>query len=225
MRDAVRMLRELRVPFALIGAHAVAMNVKEHRSTDDIDVVAPSEHMPLVRQRSVEFGFIEQPKDAEAMVRTFRHRSGGRLDIIFDDSGGFANLDAVQMVDLSGVGEIPVAAPLDIAYAKLRTQRRDWVRQEEKRVVDFADLVSMLRENPELARDLDERISLPARTDAKESPHLIDMVIKLREACIQAGIAPPRSKTRTHVLVLAVLVVLLAVSAIVWITWVLSRSS
>ena len=69
-------------------------------------------------------------------------------------------------VDLERI-QLPFAEDVSIAHAKLRTQQSRWPRSPDKRLVDRADLIRLLRDNPGLYECLRERAE-PALHDLLE---------------------------------------------------------
>lgn len=189
-RDLLRMLNDLEITYAMFGAFAMAAYVTERRSTLDIDVVARTEHLLLLRQRAAEYGFDELPKDPEAVIRSFMHRNGVRIDLIFDDRAAFVDLDHTLTIDVPRVGRVVVADIVDVAFSKLRTQRSDWKRNPRKRAQDYADLVAMIGENPDLAESLARRLFPPGTPPPDQVSRKLQAV--LRQACIQAEVPPPQ---------------------------------
>lgn len=157
--DLLRMLADLGVEYAVFGAFAVAAYVSERRSTLDIDVVASPQFEARIREAAARYDLHEQSREDAVDIRTFVHRSGVRVDIIFDARGASADLRAARQVELAGLGVVPVADIFDVAWAKLRTQNRAWPRDPAKRATDYADLVALLRSDSTLAPRLYERVT------------------------------------------------------------------
>ena len=59
----------------------------------------------------------------------------------------------LEIVELEGV-RLPVAGAVAVAYTKLRTQQPRWPRQPGKRLIDRADLMQLLQDNPGLYEQL-----------------------------------------------------------------------
>ena len=142
--------------------------------------------------------------------------TGAPLDIIFDATG-FADLAQATYVDLPDIGRVPVASPLDVAYSKLRTQRSDWKRRPDKRMVDLSDLIALLRENPSILPELYKRVQprpyyYPDRDVYDET---MDVLMK---ASRDAGLRFPevpfavRFKYWKHILAILVLAVIILLS-------------
>lgn len=213
LHDLVALLREVKSPYALIGAFAVAGYVAERRSTTDIDVVAAPDQWERIRAASGAHHFEELPKGDDALIRSFMHRGGVRVDLILDDHGAFADLEKTNVVQVPGIGTVRVASAVDVAWSKLRTQSRNWTRDPQKRASDYSDLIGMLRRRPALAAELALRLVRGA------DPY--DMRANLRRACADAGVPPPSPRLRLAaprrlaILVVGVLVVAIA-SYAVW---------
>ncbi len=212
MRDALRMLDELNVPFALFGAHAVAVYLAEHRSTEDIDFVVDESAAEIIQARAHEFGFRDCTDETNMPIRKLRHRCGARLDLIFDTTG-FASLDKTIQTTIPDVGVVPVACIEDIAYSKLRTQRSDWPRDPQKQRADYNDLVALLSENPALAPILQERVQPPPVS--KPNTHQIEMAKILFQALRDAGQPSNAQLNQSFQLLMVLVAVTVTIAAII----------
>ncbi len=208
MRDAVSLLRAINAPFALFGAHAVAVYLTEHRSTEDIDFVVDASAADAFLARAAEFGFQDESEETDLPIRRIRHHHGARLDIIFDTTG-FADLNNTTTTTIPDIGEVPVAAIEDIAYSKLRTQRSDWPRDPQKRRADYNDLVALLNENPQLATSIEQRVAPPV---AKPTPRQLEMIKALANAIKDANLDNAvQSATKGVITTIAVFLAIAAV--------------
>lgn len=214
IRDAARMFDELRVPYAIIGALAVAAYVEERRTTEDIDVVTDAADKERVLTHAHEYGFLDHTRESESPIHRLRHKSGVALDIIFN-AHGFADLATTREVRMGAAGRVRVASRVDIAYAKLLTQDSTLGRPKVKMLVDMSDLVALLRSDPSLSQELLRRMGI--RASARPVPADVDRRNVLLAACANAGVPLPMEKTSSpavqFVVVAAVLVAVLAAFA------------
>ncbi len=222
LRDLVRLFEKLDVDYALFGAHAVAAYVSEHRSTEDIDVVTSHTNIIDFEAEAKHFGFTSSSVGPDRKIRTYRHENGARIDVIFD-AVGFADLRRAERLEISGVGTVSVAAAVDVAYSKLRTQRSDWGRRSDKRMRDMADVIAMLRENPFLAEELQHMIHASHTSisvESKQNEVLKALLYACQEAQVQLAENGPVSEPLRWVLLLVT--ILLALTGVALLMWYLS---
>ena len=209
MRDAVNLLRDVNVPFALFGAHAIAVYLTEHRSTEDINFVVDASAAETFLARATEFGFHDESEESDLPIRRIRHKHGARLDIIFDTTG-FADLNNTTTTTIPDIGDVPVAAIEDVAYSKLRTQRSDWPRDPQKRRADYNGLVALLHENPQLAPTLEQRVAPPV---AKATTRQLEMIKALASAIKDAQLDSTAPGASTGAV--ATVAIILAIAAVI----------
>ncbi len=222
-RDTIRMFNDLGIKFALFGAHAVAAYVSDHRATHDVDVVTSRENISTILRHASHYGFDRITEDDKAPIQSFQHRSGIPLDIIFD-ARGFADLEQVRMLPFGNMGLVPVASPVDIAFSKLRTQSTDWQRKPEKRASDLADLIQLIRENPQLADQLMDRLGPIKPTEFAETGNeKTRLRAILRDVCSEAMVSisekvmsTPATFITTLITVLVLIMLLLAL--LIWLS-------
>ena len=219
----VRMFNDLDIKFALFGAHAVAAYISDHRATHDVDVVTSRENISMILHHASHYGFDLVTEDDKAPIQSFQHRSGIPLDIIFD-ARGFADLEQIRMIQFGNIGLVPVASPVDIAFSKLRTQSANWQRKPEKRASDLADLIQLIRENPQLADQLADRIKPtepPKITKADNEKTQLRAI--LGDVCSKAKVPAPENAIRTPVfLIILVAVVVLIAFFFALLVWLLT---
>jgi hypothetical protein len=227
-RDMVAMFRAIGAPYALFGAFAVAAYVPERRSTLDIDVVAARTVSKAILDNAPAFGFREDRQGQQDLpVLRFRHRDGALLDVILSPEG-FADLQAVETVELPGIGPVPVASAVDLAFSKLRTQMKQWARAPEKRLTDRADLLALLKSNPDLPNDLLARLLKQPHAGRPAGQRQDDMLATFRQVCREGGFEAPRgagtgSSLTVVAVVVAILVGLLAILAGLGVVWIVQH--
>ena len=185
--DMIRLLRDMRVGYAVIGAFAVSAYVTERRSTRDIDVVVEKGNGERLRKHAPDYGFRETSAHGGpgGGILRFRHDGGAMLDVILNPTG-FAELDKVNMFDWPELGKVAVASAEDVAWSKLCTQDEYGNRFPEKRAVDRGDLIAILRNNPHLANVLWKRFE-----EAKGLTFSKNTKSPLAAICREASIPPP----------------------------------
>ncbi len=221
IRDMIRMFQTLEIPYAVIGALAVAAYVDERRSTRDIDVVAPPEWKSKLISHAKEFGFVDFSSPEDSPIQRVVHRNGVPLDIIFDTLG-FADLRNTEIIELENIGQLRIAAILDIAYCKLLTQDPKFRRAEEKRLVDRADLVALLRKDKNLPTALLQRIG---GAFGPQKRRILDRLLSLHESCAEAGVEVPELESATNTTrgLIVVSMILLLVAAIAGVVFLVGR--
>jgi hypothetical protein len=215
LRDAVRMFQALKVEYALFGAFAVAAYVTEKRSTLDIDIVTTREAADLIRKAAPDFAFAPSgPADQSAILR-FRHSGGADVDFICDPLG-FADLTKTVIVSIAHVGEVPVAAIIDVAYSKLRTQLERFQRGLAKKASDRADLINLIINNPGIVAVLREKAASSIEGRSGGSVPGEKMTDLLEGICRDAGVEPAKrvllSKPERKALLVAAAVAAVAVA-------------
>jgi len=215
LRDTVALFRSAEVPYALFGALAVVQYVEEERSTMDVDVVSGPQWMERIRGLAVRHNFAELPADAEARIVRFRHRDGAQVDVIFDEKG-FADLADARTVQVPGIGPVRVASAMDVAFSKLRTQEASWRRLPEKRAMDYADLINLLRHNEGLGGQLAARLRSRRGAGAETPRELLGI---LQKACREAGLPPPAATSRRRGALWIVLAAVCALAALALAVW------
>lgn len=148
--DLVRMFEEHRVPYVITGGIAIQLYITQPRHTQDVDVVSlrkPFEQMK-VAQPWGQYGF-ELVFDHRRHIK-LRHASSN-VDVDINVDTRFARLLDAPTIEMVEGRSVPFTSPLQIAFAKLRTQRSDWPRDPRKRLQDRADLVGLLQCHPEIA--------------------------------------------------------------------------
>jgi len=145
--------------YVISGGLATQLHVSDPRFTGDVDVVARHNDavqiIDAIRHSSAEFELIAQRRNWTQAA----HRSSGTpIDINTSPLFGRV-LENPAIVELEGV-RFPVAAPVAVAYTKLRTQQPRWPRSPRKRLIDRADLIQLMSDNPglyELLKDFAEQ--------------------------------------------------------------------
>ncbi len=135
--------------YVISGGLATQLHVSDARFTGDVDVVTRHEDaariIDALQRSSAEFELIAQRRN---WIQAAHRASGTPIDI--NTSPLFRRvLENPSIVELDGVN-FPIAAPVAVAYTKLRTQQPRWPRNPRKRLVDRADLMQLLSDNPGL---------------------------------------------------------------------------
>lgn len=146
----VRMFDEFHVPYVISGGLAAQLYSAQPRMTVDVDVVARRDEFQALREAAPwsRYG-CELVFDRRRYVQLKHVASNVAIDINLDTR--FARLlDGPTMETVEG-RPVTFASAAGIALTKLRTQRADWPRDPIKRVKDRADLMAILRGQPEVA--------------------------------------------------------------------------
>ncbi|MEZ5963688.1 MAG: nucleotidyl transferase AbiEii/AbiGii toxin family protein [Planctomycetota bacterium] len=142
---AVRILDELRAPYALIGGVAVGLHTRVPRATLDTDLAVRTTHRgPTLTAAFVAAGFVLRGEHPHSV--NFRHASGEPVqlafDVVFDPM-----LDRVAVFDVDGV-EVRVVAKDDLIAMKRRAAA-DPTRRRSKVLRDQADVELLLGDIPD----------------------------------------------------------------------------
>ena len=177
-----RLMAAAGVEYVITGGLAAQLHVSQPRFTLDVDIVLRPEDEVAVREAITRSPFREQFELVHVRRRwtALVHRDTG-TPIDINSSRLFTRLlEDPQPIDLED-DIIPFAAPLWVAYSKLRTQQGRWPRAVDKRLIDRADLIRLLRDNPGLYEDL------RARVDGD----MLDMLDAVRAESKQSDELPP----------------------------------
>ncbi len=167
-----RLMAEAGAKWVVTGGLAAQLYVDQPRFTLDVDAIVRPEDEASV------FSCLQTPAHAEEFelihrkrrwIALVHRRSGTPVDI--NSSKLFQDLvEDPSWIDLEGV-KLPFAASRWIAFVKLRTQRRSWPRNPEKRLQDRADLMKILMANPEVPDELRSMVD-------EEMARLLEQVIE-----------------------------------------------
>ena len=146
-----RLMAAAGAEYVISGGLATQLHVSDPRFTGDVDVVARFEDAERIIEQlqhpsfSDEFEFVVRQRN---WTQAAHRASGTPIDI--NTSPLFRHVLAEpDHVELEGQ-RLPIAAAVRIAYTKLRTQQRRWPRTPRKRLIDRADVMQLLEDNPGL---------------------------------------------------------------------------
>jgi hypothetical protein len=152
--DIVRILNAAKVRFMLVGAHGLAGWRAEPRATQDVDIlVGHRQHQKAVRVLLKEYPHL-QPDDQEVVIRLRDAETGDVLiDIMKATQPLFRDaLRHTQLVESEGIKyKIPT---LEMALAMKFAPMISIVRVDEKKYVDAADFIRIVKKNPNIDLDL-----------------------------------------------------------------------
>jgi len=156
--EVARLLNKHKLPFVLIGAHAISVWLEEPRATQDVDIVVASRyHRKAVRLLGDTYPHLEA-EDHEVVTR-FRDRESQRvlIDVMKPmEPHVKAALKNVVNIEMESV---PIRIPtLEMALALKLAPMISLVREDEKKYKDAADFISMVKFNP--AIDLEKLAEL-----------------------------------------------------------------
>ncbi len=164
LRELAALLEAAGTPYALIGGVAVQLYSAEPRSTKDIDIAVPTfDHIP--REALERAGFTYEGR----FPHSDNWRSPGpgarkdRIAVQFsaEDIGLADAVAHAQAVEVEPGLRLRLVAVPDLAVLKLAAAAEPR-RRQSKRLVDFADVVRLLEEHPEVSvalPDLRERLT------------------------------------------------------------------
>ncbi|MEW6742684.1 MAG: hypothetical protein AB1486_07980 [Planctomycetota bacterium] len=145
-----RMFDDFRVPYAVTGGVALQLYSSEIRYTVDLDVVTSRREFEPIREAQPwdRYG-LELVLDRRRYMKLRHPASNVDIDLNLDTRF----LPLLEGITVEHVEGMPVrfVSLTNLAVAKLRTQRSDWPRTEEKRLQDRVDLMRLLRANPHVA--------------------------------------------------------------------------
>jgi hypothetical protein len=148
-----RMFDEFAVPYAVTGGVALQLYSTEIRFTVDLDFVSDRKDFKVIveAQPWSRYG-LELVFDRHRFIKLLHTASNVEIDINLD-TRFLALLESpvTEQVDGHPIRFVSLAA---LAVAKLRTQRADWPRNEDKRLQDRVDLRRVLRAHPEIVDTL-----------------------------------------------------------------------
>jgi hypothetical protein len=144
-----RLMEAAGAEYVIAGGLAAQLYVSDPRFTGDVDVVAREEDAVHITEAiadlSTEFELLGRRRH---WIQASHRPSGTPIDI--NTSPLFKQvLMEPDHVELEGI-RLPIAAAVAVAYTKLRTQQPRWPRQPSKRLIDRADLIQLLQDNPGL---------------------------------------------------------------------------
>lgn len=145
----VRMFRDFGVPYAVTGGLAAQLYTEQPRMTMDVDIVSLREPFKTLQKAEpwARYG-LELVFDRRRFIKLKHAASNVEIDVNVDTR--FARLlEGLTLETVDGM-EISFVSARGIAFAKLRTQRSDWPRDPAKRLQDRADLIRILRGQPEV---------------------------------------------------------------------------
>jgi hypothetical protein len=145
----VTMFEDFQVPYAITGGLAAQLYTTQPRMTMDVDIVSlRARFKPLNEAAPWSRYGLELVFDRRRFIKLKHSASNVEIDINVDTR--FARLlDDTNRLPIEG-HEVCFVSALEIAFAKLRTQRSDWPRDPAKRLQDRADLIRILRVQPEI---------------------------------------------------------------------------
>lgn len=196
LKDAEALFASLQRPHCLFGALAVSAYTQERRSTLDIDYVTDDQAVEELTAAAMERNWVPLTDCRQGpCTLSFRHPNGVTVDILCS-GGGFVEAEP-QTVTLPGVGTVPVARPVDLIVAKLRTQGAASGREPQKALIDRADVLALLRHDPLAYRQARARL-------AGRQAELRLLQQCAREAGLAADPAPGRGWRRWALAALAI---------------------
>lgn len=163
LRALVQLLEAAQTPYALIGGVAVQLYSREPRTTKDIDIAVPT-FADVPREALERAGFTYEGRHPHS--DNWRAPGGGarkdRIAVQFSaEDVGIAEAVARAIPAHVDAGlRIRVVAVPDLAVLKLAAADEPR-RRQSKRLVDYADVVRLLEEHPELRTalpDISERL-------------------------------------------------------------------
>lgn len=146
----VRMFDDFKVPYAITGGVALQLYSTAVRYTVDLDVVTSRrEFKPISDAKPWARYGMELVFDRRRYIQLRHPASNVDIDVNLDTRF----LPLLETPTIEHVEGTPVrfVSLVGLAVAKLRTQRHDWPRNEEKRLQDRVDLMRVLRANPQIA--------------------------------------------------------------------------
>jgi hypothetical protein len=163
LRELAAVLEAAGTPYALIGGVAVQLYSRDPRSTKDIDIAVPT-FADIPREALERAGFTHEQK--------FSHRDNWRapgpglkkhrvaVQFSAEDVGISDAVARAIRIDVDAELRLRVVSVPDLAVLKLAAAAEP-SRRRSKRLVDYADVVRLLEEHPELAAalpDIQERM-------------------------------------------------------------------
>lgn len=149
----VRMFEEFNVPYAITGGLAAQLYTEQPRMTMDVDVVSLREEFKRLNDAApwARYG-LELVFDRRRFIKLKHAASNVEIEINVDTR--FARLLENTAREFIEGQQVIFVSALQIAFAKLRTQRLDWPRDPAKRLQDRADLIRIFRTQPGLMDQL-----------------------------------------------------------------------
>ncbi len=150
----VAMFEEYNVPYVVTGGLAVQLYSDRPRNTNDVDFVSLRAAFRAIQsaQPWPQYG-LELVFDRRRYIKVRHAASNVEIDINLDTR--FARLLQDPQQELVEGKGVLFTSPLQIAFAKLRTQRSDWPRDPDKRYQDRTDLIRIFRLHPEVPPQLE----------------------------------------------------------------------
>jgi hypothetical protein len=176
--DVIRVLNEANVRFMLVGAHGIGGWIGESRATEDVDVVVGyRQHQKATRALLAAYPQL-QADDQEVVVRLRSPETGKVLiDVMKATQPLFRHaLKYTRTVDSEGQSyRIPT---LEMALAMKFAPMISIVRVIEKKLVDAADFIKIVKANPGI--DLERLAELGELVYAGGGKEIVDLVRKAR---------------------------------------------
>jgi hypothetical protein len=176
--EVIRLLNAEGVRFMLVGAHGLAGWRAEARATQDVDILAGyRQHQKAVRVLVKAFPDL-QPDDQEVVIR-LRHAETGEvlIDVMKATQPLFREaLRYARTVEAEGLSyKIP---SLELALAMKFAPMVSLVRVDEKKLIDAADFIRIVKVNAEI--DLDTLAELGDLVYPGGGKEIVEMVRKVR---------------------------------------------
>jgi hypothetical protein len=176
--DVIRVLNDANVRFMLVGAHGIGGWIGESRATEDVDVVVGyRQHQKATRALLAAYPQL-QADDQEVVIRLRSPETGKVLiDVMKATQPLFRHaLKHTRTVDSEGGSyRIPT---LEMALAMKFAPMISIVRVIEKKLVDAADFIKIVKANPGI--DLEKLAELGELVYAGGGREIIEMVRKAR---------------------------------------------
>jgi hypothetical protein len=176
--DVIRLLNAAKVRFMLVGAHGLAGWRAEPRATQDVDILAGyRQHQKAVRVLVKAFPQL-QPDDQEVVIRLRDAETGDVLiDVMKANQPLFREaLHYARSVEAESVSyKIP---SLELALAMKFAPMVSLNRVDEKKFVDAADFIRIVKVNPEI--DLDTLAELGELVYPGGGKEVVELVRKVR---------------------------------------------
>jgi hypothetical protein len=145
-----RLFDDFRVPYAITGGVALSLYSDEVRYTVGLNVVTSRcEFKPIDDVQPWDKYGLELVFDRRRYIKLRHAASNVDIDVNLDTR--FLPLLETPTVEPVEGTPIRFVSVTSLAVAKLRTQRHDWPRSEEKRLQDRVDLMRVLRANSQVA--------------------------------------------------------------------------
>lgn len=145
--EVARLLNEHKLPFVLVGAHAISVWLDQPRLTQDVDIIVPKRYQRKVVRLLQETFPNLVAEDDEAVTR-FRDRDSRKvlIDVMKPvESHVKAALKNIISIEMESV---PINVPtLEMALALKLAPMISLVREDEKKFTDASDFTAMVKFN------------------------------------------------------------------------------